>query len=172
MHFSGSAARWLQSIEHKLSSLTWSEFGGLISESFGKNQYEYLLRQLLHIRQHSSITEYVEHFSQLVDQLNAYNLPSDLLYYTTKFIDGLRSDIKSVVLIQRPRDLDTAYVLAQLQEEVAEVSKQRDFKGSSRTFTKASHTDDRPAVTVPKPLATDDKLATCRRFETGGSLSR
>jgi hypothetical protein len=44
MHFSGSAARWLQSIEDKLSSLTWSEFGGLISERFGKNQYEYRLR--------------------------------------------------------------------------------------------------------------------------------
>jgi hypothetical protein len=38
MHFSGSAARWLQSIEYKLPSLTWSKFGGLISESFGKNQ--------------------------------------------------------------------------------------------------------------------------------------
>jgi hypothetical protein len=28
MHFLGSTARWLQSIEHKLPSLTWSEFGG------------------------------------------------------------------------------------------------------------------------------------------------
>jgi hypothetical protein len=106
----------------------------------------------------------------LVDQLNAYNLPSDPLYYTTKFIDGLRSDIKSVVLIQHPRDLDTAYVLAQLQEEVAEASKQQDFKGSSHTFTKAPPTDDRPAVTVPKPPATDDKLAALYAYRKAKGL--
>jgi hypothetical protein len=142
----------------------------LISEHFGKNQYEYLLRKLLHIRQHSSIIEYVEHFSHLVDQLNAYNLPSDSLYYTTKFIDGLRSDIKSIVLIQHPQDLDTAYVLSQLQEEVAEATKQQDFKGSSRTFTKAPHTNGQPTVIVSKPPATDDKLAALYAYRKAKGL--
>ena len=36
-----------------------------------------------------------------------------------RFVDGLRHDIKSVVLLQRPKDLDTAATLALLQEEVA-----------------------------------------------------
>jgi hypothetical protein len=131
---------------------------------------EYLLRQLLHIRQHSSVTEYVEHFSQLVDQLNAYNLPSDPLYYTTKFIDGLRSDIKSIVLIQRPRDLDTAYVLAQLQEEVAKTTKQRDLKRSDRAFSKAVPNDDRPTMPVSKPPAIDDKLAALYAYRKAKGL--
>ena len=36
-----------------------------------------------------------------------------------RFVDGLQHDIKSVVLLQRPKDLDTAATLALLQEEVA-----------------------------------------------------
>jgi hypothetical protein len=35
-----------------------------------------------------------------------------------RFIDGLRPDIKSMVLLQRPKTLDTAATLALLQEEV------------------------------------------------------
>ena len=39
-----------------------------------------------------------------------------------RFIDGLRHDIKLVMLVQRPKDLDTAATLALLQEEVASAS--------------------------------------------------
>lgn len=35
-------------------------------------------------------------------------------------MDGLRDDIRLVIMVQRPIDLDTAYVLAQLQEEVGD----------------------------------------------------
>jgi hypothetical protein len=40
-----------------------------------------------------------------------------------KFIDDLRDELRAPILIQRPSDLDTAYVLAQLLEEVAIPSK-------------------------------------------------
>jgi hypothetical protein len=43
------------------------------------------------------------------------------LYYTNKFVDDLKDGVKSIVLVQRPRDVDTASVLAQLQEEVGDV---------------------------------------------------
>jgi hypothetical protein len=42
------------------------------------------------------------------------------LHYTTRFLDGLKPAICSVVAIQRPVDLDTAYLLASLQEEVVD----------------------------------------------------
>jgi hypothetical protein len=37
---------------------------------------------------------------------------------TTRFIEGLKDEIKSVVIIQRPTDLDTACSLAMLQEDM------------------------------------------------------
>lgn len=63
-----------------------------------------------------------------MDQLAAYESCTNPLHYTMKFIDGLHDDLKAFVLIQRPLDLDTAYVLAQLQEELALPSKKREFK--------------------------------------------
>jgi len=86
------------------------------------------IRQLFHIRQTGSVAEYVQCFAELVDQWSAYTSTTDPLYYTLRFIDGLRDDIKSVVLVQRPQDLDTACVLAALQEEVGDSTRRREFR--------------------------------------------
>jgi hypothetical protein len=71
------------------------------------------------------VAEYVERLSELVDQLTAYESKTDPLYYSMRFIDGLRHDIKSAVLVQHPQNLDAACVLALLQEEVADYDKKR-----------------------------------------------
>ena len=112
MYFSGSASRWLQSVEHKLDSCPWSTFCQMILDRFGKDHQKLLIRQLFHIKQLTTVAEYIECFSRLVDQLTAYETRSDQLYYTTRFMDGLKSQIRSAVVIQRPPDLDTACVLA------------------------------------------------------------
>jgi hypothetical protein len=126
MQFVGPAGRWLQSVENQLGYISWESFCALIRERFAKNQHQVLLRQLFHIRQSGSVSSYVDEFSQLVDKLNAYQHMSDPLYYTMKFVDGLRDGIKAVVMIQRPKDFDTAAVLAQLQEEAGEMIKKRE----------------------------------------------
>jgi hypothetical protein len=147
MHFIGPEARWLQSIEPQPPHISWVDFGGLIRERFGRDQHEILIRQLFHINQTTTVVVYVEQFSQLVDQLKAYNTISDPLYYTMRFIDDLRDDINSVVLVQRPRTLDSAIVLAQLQEEVDATRRDaRKFDASvnSRSFS-------RTALPLPPP---------------------
>jgi hypothetical protein len=53
-----------------------------------------------------------------MDQLNAYEGTHDPLHYTMKFIDGLKPEYKSPVLMQHPSTLDTTFILARLQEEV------------------------------------------------------
>jgi hypothetical protein len=120
MHFDGVAARWLQSIQRKLANTTWEEFCSWLVVRFGRNQHQALLRQLYHIEQTSTITDYVDRFSELIDQLSVYEASLDVLHYTTRFIDGLTHSVRAVVAIQKPVDLDTAYSLALLQEEVGE----------------------------------------------------
>jgi hypothetical protein len=71
----------------------------MIRERFGKDQHEVLIRQLFHIRQTTTVPDYVERFSQLVDQLNVYCPVSDPLYYSLRFIDGPRDEVRSVVLV-------------------------------------------------------------------------
>jgi hypothetical protein len=120
MHFDGVAARWLQSIQRKLANTNWEEFCSWLVVRFGRNQHQALLRQLYHIQQTSTVTDYVDRFSELIDQLSVYEASLDVLHYTTRFIDGLTHSVRAVVAIQKPVDLDTAYSLALLQEEVGE----------------------------------------------------
>lgn len=51
--------------------------------------------------------------------MSAYEHELESLHYTTRFVDGLKPAIRAVVAVQMPPDLDTAYTLALLQEEVA-----------------------------------------------------
>ena len=84
------------------------------------------------------MSAYVTQFAELIDQMSSYSTSTDPLYYTMRFIDGLKPEICSVVLMQRPKDLDTACTLALSQEEVAVPMSSRpscagDWSSSSRT---------------------------------------
>uniref|UniRef100_A0A453QMI9 Retrotransposon gag domain-containing protein n=1 Tax=Aegilops tauschii subsp. strangulata TaxID=200361 RepID=A0A453QMI9_AEGTS len=56
--------------------------------------------------------------------LLAHHSSWDPLFFTTHFIDGLHSEIKVAVMLHRPKDLDTAVALAELQEEAVEMVRQ------------------------------------------------
>jgi hypothetical protein len=95
-------ARWLQSVEHRSKCAGWVEFCVLIHDRFGQDQHEALIRQLFRIHQIGTVSEYVERFSTLVDQLAAHESDYNPLYYVIRFVDGLRDNIHSMVMIQRP----------------------------------------------------------------------
>jgi len=79
---------------------------------FYHDQHELLLYQLFHIKQTSSIQEYVDQFVDLIEQLSTYTPKPGTLSYTTRFINKLHDDICSVVLVQHPTNLDAACLLA------------------------------------------------------------
>lgn len=59
-------------------------------------------------------------FSDLVDQISAFESQPDPVHYTTRFLDGLQPGVRVLVAIQQPKDLDTAYTLALLYEELGD----------------------------------------------------
>jgi hypothetical protein len=61
------------------------------------------------------MADYVKQFTELVDQVKAYSQSTDPMFYTMRFIDGLRADIKAIVLVLRPKDLDTTCTVVMLQ---------------------------------------------------------
>jgi hypothetical protein len=91
---------------------TWDSFCRLLHDRFDRDQHESILHKLFNVQQQTSVSDYVTTFSELVDQLTAYSPNSNPLFFTTHFIDGLRHDIKSIVLVQRPKNFDTACRLA------------------------------------------------------------
>jgi hypothetical protein len=106
-------------MDHHIRTTSWSKVCCWIHDCFGRDQHESLIRQLFHIKQNTTVQDYIDLFTELVDQLVAYEHSSDHRYYTTHFIDVLKDDIKHVVLVQRPVDLDVACIFALLQEEAA-----------------------------------------------------
>ena len=114
MQFTGAAKRWIRSIAHCLEHIGWQDFCALVRERFYHDQHELLIHQLFHIKQTASVQEYVDQFVDLIEQLSAYTPNPNTLSYTACFIDGLHDDIRSIVLVQRPTDLDAACSLALL----------------------------------------------------------
>ena len=181
MHFRGAAARWIESLHHP-DRIPWPDFCKMLHDRFGRDQHDRLSRQMFHINQSSTVLDYVERFSSLFDQLKAYQSDPDMHYYTTRFIDGLKHEIRIAVAIQRPSNLDTAYMLALLQEEMAEAPKKSEFHGYNRGARPGS----RPVQTslrqpagassvnaeksLTKPQVQDDKISALRAYRRARGL--
>lgn len=99
----------------------WEEFSAAMSSKFDKDQHDLLIRQMDQIRQTGTVWEFYERFDELMNQLLAYDLEVNIRYLIHRFTEGLCREIRNVVLLHRPRDLETALAIASLQEEVLEV---------------------------------------------------
>lgn len=78
-----------------------------------------------------------------MDQLSAYRGTTDPLYYTLRFIDGLKDYIRAPVSLHRPQNLGTACVLVKLQEQVAHSGQKKELQrwepnAVKQAFPKAS----------------------------------
>jgi hypothetical protein len=147
MNFEGSATYWVQSMESRIREMNWESLCVALETRFGRDQHNTLIRHFYHIRQTNSVPEYIENFDQLIQQLLAHENHLSSAMITTRFIDGLKDEIKSVVIIQRPADLDTACSLAMLQEDVWLHSGRREMRRTDfSNFIRS------PAKPAPMPL--------------------
>jgi hypothetical protein len=188
MHLTPSVACWFQSLERQYHHISWPLFCTLLHGRYGRDQHQSLLRQLFCIRQTGLVSEYIENFSTLVDQLSAYQNTADPLYFTTRFVEGLRPDLRAVVLLQRLGDLDTACCLALLQEEVTDPGHRREFqkrdpgfwskpgyRGPSMAVLSHSGTTSQEPQGLSKPSnthvpSTDDKFKALRAYRRAKGL--
>lgn len=112
-HFSGQSSLWLQS-QKEFSS--WIDLCNRLGERFGRDQYQDLIRQLFKTTQTLTVAEYMAQFEPLMNRIVAHNPSYEPVFFTTKFVDRHCDDIRFMILLHRPKDLDTAYALASLQE--------------------------------------------------------
>ncbi|XP_037412327.1 uncharacterized protein LOC119275560 [Triticum dicoccoides] len=175
MQFEGPAARWLSSVQHKFVRASWDEFCAAVLARFGRNQHKSLVRKLYRLQQTGSVEEYIAQFSELMDQLTAYEPDPDMLHYTTRFIDGLKHTVRMVVAVQRPADLDAAYSIAAVQEEVADCeseythsSRRASYSNPSRQYKQSTEHKVPIEVRVPETQKVtsvpEDKLATLKAY--------
>lgn len=120
--FEGPAARWLESVQRIAPSASWEEFCRLLQCRFGRNQHQALVRKFHSTSQAKIVEDYVEQFSELYDQLSAYESVPESVHYVTKFIDGLQPTVRVMVALHQPQDLDASYELSLLHETMTSSS--------------------------------------------------
>jgi hypothetical protein len=116
---------------------------------FGRNQHQVLVRRLFHICLTTSVEDYVCQFAQLMDQISMYEPHPDPVHYTTQCLDGLKPAVRVLVAIQQPPDLDTAYSLALLYEELGDGG--TILNSGQSSYPVARRVSPVPASSVPPP---------------------
>jgi hypothetical protein len=86
-----------------------------------------------------------------MDQIAAYELHPDPVHYTTCFLDGLKPAVRVLVAIQQPPDLDTAYSLALLYEELGDSALSLPSNGSTSGSNRRYHQVPVAAAPPPSP---------------------
>jgi hypothetical protein len=65
-----------------------------------------------HLKQSGTVAAYFETFQALAHHILLYNM-----YFVTRFLGGIKEEIRSPIALHRPKNLEEAYSLALLQEE-------------------------------------------------------
>jgi len=115
-------------------------------------------------------------FEKLAHGLLLYNNSYDDTYFVTRFVAGLKDEIRKVIVLHRPKNVDTASALALLQEEELHKSRSKGFsKDSARTSfrslpNKPRSSDGETSRQKVEKSETDDKLATLKEFRRRNGL--
>ena len=151
MNFIGSTSLWVQTIPAFTCDLSWNKLGTAICSKFDRDEHDHLQRKFFHLKQTHTVTEYIAAFSATVHQSLVHNPHLDHSFITNHFIDGFRDDIKSIVLVQHPHDIDTASSIALLQEEVLTGTSKRKFRRMDNSFGKRVSIDGSKSSMQPSP---------------------
>jgi hypothetical protein len=147
---------------------------------FGRNQHQSLIRKLYKLVQTASVEEYVCQSFELIDQLTAYEDKPNSLHYVTRFIEGLKPSVRILVAIQLPQDLETAYNIALVHEEVGDgLTPLNSVQAAPRRSISSSQfpareLDDHRGLESVKPAESvkhpEDKLTALRNYRRAKNL--
>lgn len=116
LHFTGTVAFWLQTYEAQHDVPSWVALCVAVCNKFGKDLYYTHMNQTLEVKQNSDVDSYYREFELLMHQLLSHNPALDDTFFVTKFMKGLKKEIRSAILLHKPRTVDAAISLSLLQE--------------------------------------------------------
>jgi hypothetical protein len=101
-------------MRHDIDS--WVHLCVAVCQKFGKDVYYTNMTKTLQIRQTSDVASYHQEFELLMHQLLTHNSSLDDTFFVAKFLKGLKKEIRSAIILHKPRTVDAAITLALLQE--------------------------------------------------------
>jgi hypothetical protein len=135
INFRSNAELWLQTYEPQHTIGSWPELCVAVDQ-FGRDLHHNYMRDLLTIRQTSDVLESAARFEQAKHRVLVHNRDMGEVLFVQKFIDGLRYNISSAIVLHKPRTVDAALSLTLMQDEILETSSRRYQPRSGREFTR------------------------------------
>jgi hypothetical protein len=98
----------------------------------------------------------VEKFEKLRHQVLLYNSALDESLFVDEFLEGLKPDIRTAIHLHQPKDLDTASLLALLQEEEMESTSKSSVRNEFKEYSKLSRRHDRSHKEQSVPVKSEE----------------
>lgn len=130
----GNAAHWFQSFKQSGIWPTWQQFCEAVIEEFDVNVHRELLQSLMRLKQVGTVEEYKSQFHQLVYNIRLYEPALSDTLLVTRFIMGLKEELRAAVEMQLPATVQKAAVYAMVQERLINQT-----KGSKTSYQKVQH---------------------------------
>jgi hypothetical protein len=122
------------------------------------------------------VLEYQVEFEHLAHGLLLYNNGYDDTYFVTRFVAGLKEDIRRVIVLHRPKNVDTASALALIQEDELNKVRSKGFNKdvAKSTFRSPGEKYKSPEVDLVKQKSQkselEEKLADLKNFRKRNEL--
>uniref|UniRef100_A0A8R7Q9C6 Reverse transcriptase domain-containing protein n=1 Tax=Triticum urartu TaxID=4572 RepID=A0A8R7Q9C6_TRIUA len=105
-------------------------------QEFDLNVHRTKMRALLLLKQSGSVAEYKREFTQLVYQLLLYEPTVSDTFLVTRFILGLKEELRAAVDMQIPANVSEAVSYALIQEEIVQRARSNRSVGNRHAFFK------------------------------------
>ncbi|KAH0696160.1 hypothetical protein KY285_012996 [Solanum tuberosum] len=118
-YLDGEALEWYRWLFRNKQLVDWSHFAAKLILRFRKKELEDPEGRLAKLRQSSTVADYQSRFEAMANETEDI---SDSLMMKL-FLSGLRLDIKTAVLVHKPKTFDDAISLAQIHEQRLNIEK-------------------------------------------------
>ncbi|KAK1650458.1 hypothetical protein QYE76_068263 [Lolium multiflorum] len=129
LHMVGDAAHWFHAYKLAHEWPNWGKFREAVLAEFDRNVYRDRMKELMVLKQRGTVEEYRREFNQLVYQLRLYEPAVSETMLVTRFVMGLKEELKPAVEIQLPNTVSEAAAYAK-----AKVKHYADKNRSARSF--------------------------------------
>lgn len=114
----GDAAHWYHAYKLCNQWPDWKQLQAAVLAEFDINVHRDKMKCLMLFKQVGTVEEYKREFNQLVYQLRLYESAISDTFLVTRFVLGLKEELRAAVEIQLPKTVSKAATYAVVQEEI------------------------------------------------------
>ncbi|XP_024311277.1 uncharacterized protein LOC112269252 [Brachypodium distachyon] len=139
MNLVHNGAHWYQAFKLTNQCFGWPHFRAAILAEFEGNLCQDHMRELCTLKQTGSVENYLRQFNMLLYQVKLYDPTVGGLLVVTRFILGLKNELRAAVEVQLPETVAQAAQYASVQERVLERTRSFPQRETAKSYTSSTH---------------------------------